>query len=51
MASFLYWRSLAGKKIGSASALSGFPLRFFKQTPATQAILDDHASPHGRHGR
>jgi hypothetical protein len=50
-ASFLYWRSLGGKNFGSASALSGFPLRFVKQMPATQAILDDHASPHGRHGR
>jgi hypothetical protein len=31
------------------------PVRFSPEivqtTPATQAILDDHASPHGRHGQ
>jgi hypothetical protein len=27
----LYWRSRSSKKIGSAPALSGFPLKFVKQ--------------------
>ncbi len=31
-ASFLYWRSWASKRIGSTSALSGFPLKFVKQS-------------------
>jgi hypothetical protein len=49
-ASFLYWRSLAGK-----NRQRFCPVRFSPEicqtTPATQAILDDHASPHGRHGQ
>jgi hypothetical protein len=50
-ASFYILAFFGRQKIGSAFGLSGFPLRFVKQTPAAQAILDDHASPHGRHGQ
>ncbi len=40
------------QKIGRASALSGFLCKICQTTPATQAILDDHAPPpHGRHGQ
>jgi hypothetical protein len=45
---------LGRRKIGSASALSGFPLKIFlhSRNQTTPATLDDrNGSPHGRHGR
>jgi hypothetical protein len=47
---FLYWRSLAGKNWQRFRPV-WFSPEICQTTPATQVILDDHASPHGRHGQ